>query len=80
MKRIIKGTVVSNKMNKTVIVQVDRMVPHPKYSKRYRISNRFAAHNEDGAIQIGDTVTIQESRPLSKTKHWIVVKNGEGTA
>jgi small subunit ribosomal protein S17 len=79
MKRIIKGTVVSNKMNKTVIVQVDRMVPHPKYGKRYRISKRFAAHHEDGTLQIGDSVTIQESRPLSKTKHWTVVKNTSGT-
>lgn len=77
MKRLITGTVVSNKMNKTVIVQANRMVPHAKYGKRFRISKRFAAHSEDTSLQIGDTVTIQESRALSKTKHWVVVSKGQ---
>lgn len=77
MKRLITGTVVSNKMNKTVIVQVNRMVAHPKYGKRYRVSKRFAAHAPDQTHQIGDTVTIQESRPLSKTKHWVVTTTAQ---
>lgn len=66
------GTVVSTKMSKTLVVKVDRYVEHPKYKKRYRVSEKFYAHNEDDKVQLGDTVEIVETRPLSKLKRWKV--------
>lgn len=68
------GTVVSDRMNKTVVVSVERLVKHPKYGKYMRRRNKFKAHDEDNQCRMGDRVLIQESRPLSKTKHWVVVK------
>ncbi len=73
MAKIKTGLVVSNKMNQTVIVRIDRMVPHQKYGKRYRVSERFAAHDPSNSLQIGEHVTIREIRPMSKTKSWEVV-------
>lgn len=72
--RKLKGVVVSDKMNKTVIVNVDRMKKHPRYLKYYRTSRRFKAHDENNQYKIGDTVVIEESRPLSKEKRWSVVE------
>lgn len=72
-RRRLIGTVVSDKMQKTVVVRVDRMVTHPIYRKQYRVSKRFKAHDEAGAFHVGDRVTIEESRPLSKDKQWRVV-------
>ncbi|SMC26133.1 small subunit ribosomal protein S17 [Desulfacinum hydrothermale DSM 13146] len=68
------GTVVSDKMNKTVVVSVERLVKHPLYGKYIRRRNKFKAHDETNDCRVGDRVVIQESRPLSKTKHWVVVK------
>lgn len=68
------GRVVSNKMDKTVVVAVDYLRPHPLYRKTVRMTNKFYAHDEDNACQIGDTVRIQETRPLSKLKRWRVVE------
>ncbi|MBZ4658682.1 MAG: ribosomal protein [Desulfacinum sp.] len=68
------GTVVSDKMNKTVVVSVERLVKHPLYGKFVRRRNKFKAHDETNECRVGDRVVIQESRPLSKTKHWVVVK------
>ncbi|MBC7356989.1 small subunit ribosomal protein S17 [Desulfacinum infernum DSM 9756] len=68
------GTVVSDKMNKTVVVSVERLVKHPLYGKYVRRRNKFKAHDETNECRVGDRVVIQESRPLSKTKHWVVVK------
>ncbi len=70
IKRQVNGVVVSNKMDKTVVVQVERLVKHPLYKKYIRRSNKFMAHDTDNACQIGDRVEITESRPLSKTKRW----------
>ncbi len=67
------GIVVSNKMEKTAVVRVDRMVPHKKYGKPYRVSKKFAVHDEHNAAQMGTTVTIEEIRPMSKTKRWGLV-------
>lgn len=67
------GTVVSTKMNKTVVVKIDRLVAHPKYGKRMRKTNKFHAHNELD-VKSGDTVKLVEIRPLSKTKNWKVVE------
>ena len=75
MARKLKGTVVSNRMMKTVVVRVDRLKKHPKYLKYYRVSKKFKAHTDDAAaFQIGDRVVIQETRPISKDKRWRVVE------
>ena len=74
MKRQLVGTVVSNKMNKTVVVLVERLVQHPLYHKHVKRRSRFAAHDAAAACQMGDKVLITESRPLSKTKRWRVSK------
>ena len=68
------GIVVSDKMDKTVVVQVERLVKHPVYKKYVRRRKRFAAHDETNTCQIGDTVEIRQSRPISKSKHWRVSK------
>jgi small subunit ribosomal protein S17 len=68
------GVVTSAKSEKTVVVAVHRYVRHPKYHKRYRISKKFHAHSEGVKCKEGDTVVIQESRPLSKLKRWKVVE------
>jgi small subunit ribosomal protein S17 len=72
MKRQVNGVIVSNKMDKTVVVQVERLVRHPLYKKFIRRRNKFMAHDQDNACQIGDLVEITESRPLSKSKRWRV--------
>lgn len=68
------GRVVSNKMDKTVVVVVERLKPHPLYKKVVRTSKRFKAHNADNACRVGDVVRIVESRPLSKEKRWVVME------
>lgn len=73
MGKVRTGIVISNKMDKTAIIRVDRMVPHKKYGKRYRVSQNFAAHDETNSVAIGDTVTIHETSPYSKTKNWKIV-------
>ena len=66
------GIVISNKMDKTVVVQVDRLVKHPTYKKYVRRRAKYTAHDENNACQMGDRVLIRETRPLSKTKRWQV--------
>jgi len=68
------GTVTSNKMDKTVVVQVERLVKHPKYKKYVKTRTRFKAHDEKNACKVGDRVRIIETRPLSKDKRWAVVE------
>lgn len=68
-----KGEVVSDKMTKTVVVAVTRLKKHPKYKKYYKITKRYKAHDEKNEFHTGDKVIIQETRPLSKDKRWIVV-------
>jgi len=68
------GTVVSDKMEKTVVVSVERLVMHPAYRKRVRRRNKFKAHDAGNLCGIGDRVLIEESRPLSKTKRWVVLE------
>ncbi|MBE9175282.1 30S ribosomal protein S17 [Synechocystis salina LEGE 06155] len=67
------GIVVSNKMDKTVVVAVESRSPHPKYGKIVVKTKKFKAHDEENQCQEGDKVRIQETRPLSKTKRWQVV-------
>ncbi len=73
-KRILQGVVVSDKGDKTVIVKVERRLKHPLYKKTIRSSKRYAAHDEANSRKIGDVVKIIESRPISKTKSWVVVE------
>ncbi|WP_148340250.1 30S ribosomal protein S17 [Aquicella siphonis] len=72
--RTITGTVISDKMNKTIVVQVERKVKHPLYGKYIRRFSKMYAHDEDNACHIGDLVVIQQTRPLSKTKRWKLVE------
>lgn len=72
-KRVLSGVVVSAKSQKTVIVKVERRVKHPRYHKTVKVSKKYAAHDETSAIKEGDLVRIVESRPISKTKKWVVV-------
>ena len=73
------GTVISDKMDKTVVVRVERLVHHSKYHKFIRRQNKFQAHDAHNACRVGDRVLIEESRPLSKTKRWVVVKTLDKT-
>jgi len=77
-KRIIKGVIVSDKMQKTVVVQVKRLKLQPKYKKFYKVSSKFKAHNPENAFHTGDNVLIQETNPISKDKRWIVISKIEG--
>jgi small subunit ribosomal protein S17 len=72
IKRQLIGTVVSDKMDKTAVIQVERLVKHPLYKKYIRRRNKFAAHDKDNSCNIGDKVLITESRPISKLKRWRV--------
>ena len=80
-KRILEGVVVSDKMDKTIVVKVERRVQHPIYKKFIRRSKKYAAHDEANLCKIGDSVRIEECRPISKRKTWLVVeRNGEALA
>ena len=75
------GTVVSNKMNKTIVVAVESLKKHRIYKRTYKQTKRFQAHDEENTCQVGDVVRIEETRPLSKMKHWRLVeilKRGSG--
>jgi len=72
-KRVLQGTVVSDKGDKTVTVRVERRFTHPIYKKTVRSSKKYAAHDEQNKFKVGDVVKIVESRPISKTKKWAVV-------
>ena len=77
-KRVLTGRVTSDKMDKTITVLVDRRVMHPLYKKFIRRSKKYAAHDEANLCKIGDSVRIEECRPISKRKTWLVVeRNGQ---
>jgi len=73
-KKRLQGKVVSDKMQKTVVVKVERWAWHPKLKKHYKVSKKYKAHDEKNECKVGDIVLIEESRPLSKEKKWRVVK------
>ncbi|RME20139.1 MAG: 30S ribosomal protein S17 [Deltaproteobacteria bacterium] len=75
--RLLVGRVVSDKMDKTVVVEVQRRVLHPRYRKYVNRRKTYKAHDEDNACKVGDIVVIKESRPLSRTKRWVVVEQRE---
>lgn len=68
-----KGTVVTKPGDKTIKVEVHTYKAHPKYKKQYRVTRRFMVHDEDNSAQVGDTVSIVQSRPVSKRKSWALV-------
>jgi len=70
--RKLKGEVVSDKMQKTVVVAVTRLKPHPKYKKYHKVTKRYKAHDEKQEYKVGDEVVIHEARPMSKDKRWVV--------
>ena len=71
---ILKGVVISDKMDKTVVVSVSNFVKHPKYGKYYKVSKKYKAHDEENKYKIGDKVEIVETRPISKDKRFRVIK------
>jgi len=73
-KRIFKGKVISTKTKKTIKVLVEKWKVHPKYKKRFKIQKKYTAHDEKEEAKVGDIVEIQESRPISKTKKWRLIK------
>ncbi len=74
VKTQVTGTVVSDKMDKTVVVAVERKVRHEVYGKTQRKTSRFVAHDENNEAKIGDTVALAETRPLSRRKRWMVMR------
>jgi small subunit ribosomal protein S17 len=79
-KRILQGIVVSDACDKTVIVRVERRVMHPIYKKFVTTSKKYAAHDAGNRRRVGEAVRIEESRPISKTKHWVVLERGGDVA
>jgi len=73
-KKILQGIVVSDKMQKTVVISVEAIKEHPKYKRRYKVHKKYKAHDENQEYHIGDKVLIEETRPVSKDKNWKVIK------
>ena len=76
-KRVLQGVVVSDKNTKTVVVQVERRYTHPLLKKTVRRTKKFHAHDEDDTFKVGDIVRIEESKPISKNKRWVVLKDAK---
>ncbi|ANG96037.1 MULTISPECIES: 30S ribosomal protein S17 [Brucella] len=74
-KRVLQGVVVSDKNDKTVVVKVERRYSHPLLQKTVRQSKKYKAHDENNQFKIGDQVSIEESKPISKDKRWVVLSN-----
>ncbi len=73
-RKVLRGVVVSDKMDKTIVVEIDTTKSHPLYGRQVKFSNKFKAHDENNEAKVGDTVEIMETRPLSKDKHFRLVK------
>jgi len=73
-KKRLTGKVVSNKMQKTVVVEVERIKEHQKYKRRFKVHKKYKAHDEKGEYKVGERVIIEECRPISKEKRWRAVK------
>ncbi len=76
-KRVMQGTVVSDKNDKTVVVKVERRFTHPVMKKTVRMSKKYKAHDETNACKVGDIVLIQESAPISRDKRWVVMTDAQ---
>jgi len=73
-KKQLTGIIISDKMEKTLVVKVERVKEHPKYKRRYKIHKKYKAHNENVECNIGDKIIIEEATPISKDKKWKVIK------
>lgn len=73
-KKQLKGVIISDKMQKTIVVRVERLKEHRKYKRRFRLHKNYKVHYDEGEYKIGDKVIIEETRPISKDKRWIAVK------
>jgi small subunit ribosomal protein S17 len=76
-KKTLIGKIVSDRMKNTVVVEVERIKEHPKYKRRYGSRKKYKAHVEEGDYRLGEKVVIEECRPLSKDKHWKVIKKSQ---
>ncbi|WP_274629628.1 30S ribosomal protein S17 [Arvimicrobium flavum] len=76
-KRVLQGTVVSDKNDKTVVVKVERRFTHPVMKKVVRMTKKYKAHDESNAHKVGDMVFIEESKPISKDKRWVVITEAQ---
>jgi small subunit ribosomal protein S17 len=76
-KRVLQGVVVSDKNDKTIVVKVERRYTHPLLKKTVRRSKKFHAHDEENTFKVGDVVRIEESRPVSKNKRWVALKEAK---
>ena len=74
-KRVLQGVVVSDKNNKTIVVEVERLYTHPLFKKTVRRTKKYHAHDEANKFKIGDKVSIEETAPISKNKRWTVIEN-----
>lgn len=72
-QRLLKGIIVSDKMDKTVVVKILRLKKHPKYKKYFKVTRKFKVHNPENQFHTGDKVIIGETKPISKEKRWIVI-------
>ncbi len=77
-KRVLQGVVVSDKNDKTVVVQVERRYTHPLLKKTVRRTKKYHAHDEKNTFKVGDQVTIEETRPISKNKRWVALAEAKG--
>jgi small subunit ribosomal protein S17 len=75
-KRVLQGVVVSDKNDKTIVVEVERRYTHPLLRKTVRRSKKYHAHDETNEFKVGDIVRIEESKPISKNKRWVVLRGG----
>ncbi|HET9333474.1 MAG TPA: 30S ribosomal protein S17 [Gemmatimonadota bacterium] len=73
-RKVLRGRVASDKMHKSVVVTIERLVEHPLYGKRVKRTSRYTAHDETNESKVGDLVEIMETRPLSKTKRWRLIR------
>ncbi len=74
LKKQLQGIVISDKMQKTIVVETERIKEHPKYKRRYKVNKKYKAHDEKSECRAGDKVIIEECRPISKEKKWRVIK------
>jgi len=73
-KKTLQGIVVSDKMQKTVVVEVERIEEHPKYRRKYKVHKKYKAHDQNQEYHVGDKVVMEEHAPISKDKNWVVIK------
>ncbi len=74
LRKTLQGTVVSDKMDKTVVVRIERLVPHPRYKRYHKLNNKVVAHDAENSCRTGDIVKVMATRPMSKSKRWRILE------